>query len=101
MARVDGVHEMQRVLRETLGLVERSEHAGWPDEEPAECAQILREMVSCLDDAAVGVCPRYAAIQFLPTGPVQEIAMANGWHDDYMRLAKLYDELQGRWRFFS
>jgi phosphosulfolactate synthase (CoM biosynthesis protein A) len=32
-------------------------------------------------------------IMFAPTGTFQEIAMANDWHDDYMKLADDFDNL--------
>lgn len=34
-------------------------------------------------------------IKFAPTGTFQEIAMANNWHDDYMKLADEFDAIYG------
>jgi len=30
-------------------------------------------------------------VEFAPTSTIQEIAMANGWHDEYLRLAEVVD----------
>ena len=92
---------MLDILNETLGLVERSAIVGWPDEQPIECARILRGMIAFVNEPRENPCPAFAKIQFAPTGPIQEIAMANGWHDEYLRLAEAYDEAETSGRFFS
>ena len=38
--------------------------------------------------------PKNASVLYLPTGPIQEIAMANGWHEEYMKLSQGYDGLK-------
>lgn len=35
-------------------------------------------------------------IEFLPTGTFQELAITNGWHDDYLRIAEQLDTLYNR-----
>jgi len=35
---------------------------------------------------------------FLPTGPLQDIAIDSGWHDKYMTLASRFDEQYRQWR---
>jgi hypothetical protein len=32
--------------------------------------------------------------EFAPTGNLQELAMANGWHQQYMTMAKRFDKLE-------
>ena len=96
----NGRTAMIDVLRETLELVSRSPHEGWPDEQPEECAGVLSDMVEHLEDPSAP-CPEYSTIQFAPTGPIQEIAMANGWHDRYMELAEGFDQLQAEGHWFG
>ncbi len=86
----------EALLRETLALVERSTRDGWPDESPEECAATLRAMLRHLADPAEAPRPEFASIQFAPTGPIQEIAMTNGWHDAYLDLADRWDALKHR-----
>ena len=38
---------------------------------------------------------RELEIWFAPTGPLQEMAMSNGWSDEYMKLASRFDEAIG------
>ena len=96
----DSSAAMMSLLKETLELVRNSPHEGWPDEQPAECADVLRNMIAFLEDPPTHACPEYGMIQFAPTGPIQEIAIANGWHDRYMELAEKFDRLQASRRFF-
>jgi len=85
--------DMLAVLGATRALVMQSEHEGWPDEQPRECATILDQMMAHVIRPASNPCPPYAGIQFAPTGPIQEIAISNGWHDSYMELSAQYDAL--------
>ncbi len=95
------INIMRDILAKTLALVITSKNSGWPDEQPDECAETLRRMIDFVTDPQPGKCPEFAAIQFLPTGPIQEIAMANGWHDAYPMLADAYDKSETRSCFFS
>ena len=85
--------EMLAVLGATRALVVQSEREGWPDEQPNECATVLDQMMAHTINPAKISCPPYACIQFAPTGPIQEIAISNGWHDSHMELSAQYDEL--------
>jgi hypothetical protein len=85
---------MLAVLGATRALVVQSEREGWPAEKSAECGVVLDQMMSHVINPKKNVCPKYASIQFAPTGPIQEIAISNGWHDSYMELSAEYDELK-------
>jgi hypothetical protein len=85
---------MLATLGAARALVCNSEREGWPDEEPAEVATTLDQMMAHVIDPDRVACPQVASIQFLPTGPLQEIAISNGWHDAYMALAEEFDHLQ-------
>lgn len=89
------------MLRRVRELVVASAREGWPDEQPAECADVLGRMIAFVEDPQENGCPPYAAIQFLPAGPVQEIAMANDWHDAYLALAERYDAAESAGGFFG
>jgi hypothetical protein len=85
--------EMLAVLGAARALVVQSKSDGWPDETPSECATVLDQMMAHAIDPEGNPCPPYAGIQFAPTGPIQEIAISNGWHDSYMELSEAYDGL--------
>jgi hypothetical protein len=85
---------MLAVLGATRALVAQSLRAGWPDEQPVECAAVLDQMIAHIVNPDGCDVPKYATTQFAPTGPIQEIAISNGWHDVYMKLAAAYDALE-------
>ena len=60
---------------------------------PQECTQVLDGMMAYLVDPDRNEYPKFAPMQFLPTGPVQETAMANGWDEAYLALAESFDRL--------
>ena len=38
--------------------------------------------------------PEGCQVLFAPTGPLQEISMANGWSDVYIMLSSVFDDVQ-------
>jgi hypothetical protein len=92
--------QMLAILGATRALVAQSPHEGWPDEAPPECVAVLDGMMASLINPKKYSPPDYACIQFAPTGPIQEIAMSNGWHDAYMTLSTEYDRLEKKLGLF-
>lgn len=85
---------MLATLGAARALLINSEKEGWPDESPSEAAATLDAMMAHMIVPHRVACPEFASIQFAVTGPVQEIAMSNGWHDAYLALAEEFDHLQ-------
>jgi hypothetical protein len=77
-------------LERTCALLERSQTAIWSPLTPAEVAENLRKAIHGL---VHGEAVNYLTLrmEFAPTSTIQEIAMANGWHDDYLELARVVD----------
>lgn len=92
--------DLADVLTAARDLALRSRQHGWPDEDPSEAVRVLDRMLAHLDDRS-RPAPPFACIQFAPTGPLQEIAMANGWHDAYLELADRFDRLAARLHLFQ
>jgi len=95
-----GKLQMLAVLGATRALVAQSREDGWPDEEPGECTELLDKMIAHVITPDSGAPPQFSCIQFAPTGPIQEIAMSNGWHDAYIELASEFDRLEGELGLF-
>jgi hypothetical protein len=93
--------QMLTTLGATRAMVANSTHEGWSGESPDECTQVLDSMMAFLIDPDRNECPKLASIQFLPTGPLQEIAMANGWDEGYLALAERFDQLEAELSTFS
>lgn len=87
--------ELIEALERACGLLDRSEESAWSPLTPAQVAKNLRRVIEALgrgdalDRLALGT-------EFAPTSTIQEIAMTNGWHDEYMRLAEIVDANVGR-----
>lgn len=81
------------ILSTTRVLVAHSKNDGWGDERPAEITKLLDDTIDKLFFDAPGALSDCSMILFAPTGPLQELAMANGWSDPYMMLATEYDSL--------
>ncbi|MFD2205765.1 hypothetical protein [Kiloniella antarctica] len=81
------------ILATTKELLSRSTAQGWPDEDPVEIKRLVDETISHLLKPANNPLPEYAIILFTIAGPIQEIALSNGWHDTYLLLATEYDNL--------
>jgi hypothetical protein len=81
-------------LERTCVLLERSEESVWSPLTPAEVVKNLRNALGALarGDAVERLT---LSIEFAPTSTIQEIAMANDWHDEYLRLAEIVDEQIG------
>ena len=54
----------------------------------------INKIISHLIDPDQSNLPDIAKIMFGPTGPIQEIAMSNGWVDEYMALSAEFDDLE-------
>ncbi len=88
-------HNQQRlceVLSQTKRFVESSEESIWSGLSPAEIAMDISIAISQIDkDAAFDVI--HLKMLFAPTGPIQEIAIASDWSDNYLKLSSEFDSL--------
>ena len=82
-------------LERTCVLLDRSEESVWSPLSPVEVAENLRQAIGRL---VRGEAVDYFTlrVEFAPTSTIQEIAMANGWHDEYMQLAGVVDSYVDR-----
>jgi hypothetical protein len=80
------------VLATTHVFLSRSTEEGWPDENPQKTALEISQVIAHLFEPSIPL-PEYCSILFAPTGPIQEIAMANKWHDSYLMLSSEFDRL--------
>ena len=81
------------ILSTTKEFLMKSPKYGWPDEDAKEIIEIINNIIQHIfnHDQAM---PKYSLILYAPTGPIQEIAISNGWSDIYMKLANEYDKVE-------
>ena len=81
-----------QVLRDARALLARPDNdfdwSSWLDAEHA-----LREVDGLIGELEGGGLPPRGAIEilFLPTGPMQEVALSSGWGDAFLAVADRYD----------
>lgn len=81
------------ILATTKFLLSRSDTEGWGFEEPREIEEQVNQILCFLLGDPNSHLPEHYKILFAPTGPVQEISIANGWSEVFLKLAEEYDEL--------
>jgi len=79
-----------QALRRTGDLLAASRDSDWTPSTGAETAAELATIVTAIE-AGRGVDRSSLRLLFLPTGPVQEISLVNGWADEMQRLADVVD----------
>ena len=92
---------MISILGATRAFVSMSPRDGWPDESPSECSEVLDKMMAHVINPDKNPVPKYGSIQLLPTGPIQEISISNGWADEYLELSSQYDKLAKKLNLFK
>ena len=81
------------ILADTKELVLRSKYHGWLDVNPEEVAHEIDDLISHILQPSQFPLPEFTLALFAPTGPIQEVAIANRWHDAYMILSEEFDNL--------
>lgn len=80
------------LLKRVCFLLDNSKESDWSPLSPKEVkANIETEMD--LIRQGLSIDKDQLIIEFLPTSTLQEIAMVNNWHEEYIRLAKKFDLL--------
>jgi hypothetical protein len=74
----------------TKELLARSTNDGWINDRPIEYIKVIDAIINTLSDDNSKL-PLHWDIQFQATGPIQEIAINNGWHNAYIELSKIWD----------
>jgi hypothetical protein len=90
-------NEMMRllaILATTKILLSHSTQDGFGLEYPTDAAQQIDQIIDSIFFKSGKTLPKYWSILFAPTGPLQEIAIANGWSDIYLKLSEEFDGLE-------
>ena len=83
---------LTQVLELTLAHLEKSEDSIWSDMDVAEVIVLINKQLYMLRCSGTVNVSKLNYL-FLPTAPLQEIAMENGWVDEYLELAEQFDRL--------
>jgi len=82
------------ILATTKVLLSRSKNEGWGLEYPKETERQIDQILDCLYFGSDKPLPRHWQVLYAPTGPLQEISVANGWAEAYLKLSEEFDSLE-------
>ena len=90
-------NELRTILERTRELLGSSSDSDWSC---MDVPDILRSvdagLAALADDSTLDT--NELVLLFLPTGPLQETAMSNGWSDEYLALSERFDAAIPKWR---
>lgn len=88
--------ELTSVLEETLRFLKKSEDSIWSDMEVKETIDLINKVILALKTTRkIRVSKLYYI--FLPTAPIQEISIENGWAEKFLELAGKFDTCMARY----
>ena len=85
------------VLTQSLHCVLASEDSIWSSMTVQEIGEEIESAIAQLQKG-LGIKQAELTFLFLPTGPLQETALSNGWGDEYLRLANRFDNAIAIWQ---
>ena len=84
------------ILEEIEAFLDGSEDSIWSGMENVKVLSIIRSSITSLKESRKAKVAKLYYL-FLPTGPLQEISMANGWSDEYLVLAERFDDVSSKY----
>lgn len=82
---------IESILVRILSYLMNSDDSIWSDMDVGDTKKVIeKQIINLKKNQKINVSKLYYL--FLPTAPLQEISMANGWVDEYMKLAEEFDK---------
>lgn len=85
------MENFKEILIKVIKLLNQSEESDWSSLTPKEVVKNLEIQIAKLERNEK-IDKNLLAIEFAPTSTIQEISMANGWSDEYLKLSSKFDE---------
>ena len=82
--------ELVKILEQVLLFLDKSEDSIWSDMEVSETVELINNQLTLIKNTSKVSVSKFYYL-FLPTAPLQEIAMENGWVEEYLKLAEQFD----------
>ncbi len=87
---------LTQIWEEVLTYLAKSEDSIWSDMEVEDTVKLIKKQLHLLKSSGKVNVSKLNYL-FLPTAPLQEIAMENGWVNEYSRLAAKFDCYMARY----
>ena len=85
-----GQHNLISALERTIELLKNSEDSDWSNLTAGELVEVLDKEVSKIKNNQ-DFDKFEIAVLFAPTGNIQETAMRNDWHKEYLKISTAID----------
>ncbi len=92
MSTTNAINQLLNLLKRVCFLLDNSKESDWSPLSPKEVKANIESQMELIS-RGVSIDKEKLIIEFLPTSTLQEIAMVNNWHKEYIRLAKKFDLL--------
>lgn len=83
--------KMIKVLSHLIDFLSESEPSAYASKTPNELAQVVAANLESMKVSSLLSSPEQMNNMFLPTASLQEIAMDNGWGNQYLELASHFE----------
>lgn len=82
---------LAEILEQTIEHLAKSEASDW---DPLTPSEVIRDIARANEAIANGrsIDKNTLKLHFAPTSSIQEIAMSNGWTNEYLKLAEQFDQ---------
>lgn len=84
------------ILEDVQSFLAESDDSVWSDMEVVKVTDIIKSSIISLKTKNKAKLAKIEYL-FLPTAPLQEIAMENGWVDEYLVLAEKFDAVSNKY----
>lgn len=85
------MNALKDILVSTTEFLQQSQDTSWSPLTPQEVTRHLKLQIKNLNQNEK-IDTNLLKVEFAPTSTIQEIAMANGWHNAYLKLASQFDK---------
>lgn len=84
-------NKMVKVLSYLVDFLEDSNESTYANESPKELLKIVTSNLKSVQSSGYLCTPELMIDMFLPTASLQEIAMDNGWGEQYIELSEHFE----------
>ena len=84
--------ELKHVLEKVISHLSESDESDWSPLTPTEVINKLQNQIDMINNNH-SINKDLLRLEFAPTSTIQEIAMANGWSDEFLELSAKFDKL--------
>ena len=86
------IEKLLSALEKTLSHMQRSASSEWASKSVDELSRELEMNIVAIRSSG-NIDEGRLRFLFAPTAPIQEVAIDNGWGEDFLRLAEIVDQI--------